>query len=221
VLTDGSTASNADRDYNQYGGILRIGYELDPGFKPFVEASADTRVYKTVPDIYGEDRDSTGMSIKAGTAFGVFGPLRGELAVGYLSRDYHDPTLPNISGPTLDGSLLWQATALTTAKFTAATAVGESTQQGVSGDFSHDFNVQVDHALRTWLVGTLIGGYGRDNYVGLSRIDNRYFISAGLTYKLSRELQLKGTLRQDWLDSNVVGVGYAATSFIMGLRLQR
>ncbi len=221
TLTNGQTASNADRDYNQYGSILRVGYEIDPGLQPFVEGTADVRAYAVVPDIYGEDRDSTGVSVKVGAAFGIFGPLSGELALGYLSRDYHDPTLPNIKGPTLDGSILWQATPLTSARFSAATAVGESTQQGVSGDFSHDFNIQVDHALRTWLVATLKAGYGRDNYEGLDRIDNRYFISGGFTYKLSRELQLKSELRQDWLDSNVVGVGYAATSFIMGLRLQR
>ena len=38
TLTDGSTASNDDRNYNQYGGMLRGGYELSPGVTPFVEA---------------------------------------------------------------------------------------------------------------------------------------------------------------------------------------
>ena len=36
-LTDGTTASNDDRNYNQYGGTLRAAYELTPGVKPFVE----------------------------------------------------------------------------------------------------------------------------------------------------------------------------------------
>ncbi len=48
-----------------------------------------------------------------------------------------------------------------------------------------------------------------------ARQDNRYFASAGLTYKLNRELQLKGTVRQDWLTSNVTGVAYDATSFLV------
>ena len=42
TLTDGSTASNDDRNYNQYSGTLRGGYELTPGVKPFVEVGADT-----------------------------------------------------------------------------------------------------------------------------------------------------------------------------------
>ena len=92
---------------------------------------------------------------------------------------------------------------------------------GTSGSFSRDVNVQVDHAFRWWLIGTAQAGYGHDNYVGLGRQDNRYFILSGVTYKLNREIQLKGTLRQDWLTSNTSGAAYAATSFLAGVRLQR
>lgn len=221
VLTNGQVVSNADQDYNQYGGTLRVGYELDPGLKPFVEGGGDERIYDQEFDAAGLQRDSTGSSIKVGSDVDLFGSLTGEIAVGYLERVYKDPTLPNISGPTLDGSLIWQATALTTAKFTAASTVTESVLPGTSGEFSRAFNLQVDHAFLLWLIGTGEVGYEHDDYVGLGRQDNRYFTSAGLTYKLSRELQLKGTVREDWLTSNVTGVAYDATSFLAGVRLQR
>jgi hypothetical protein len=42
-----------------------------------------------------------------------------------------------------------------------------------------------------------------------------------LTYKLNRDLWLKGMLREDWLTSNVTGVAYQATSVLLTLRLQR
>ena len=169
----------------------------------------------------GLQRDSTGSSIKVGSDVNLFGSLTGEIAAGYLERVYKDPTLPNISGPTLDGSLIWQATALTTAKFTAASTVTESVLRGTSGEFSRAFNLQVDHAFLLWLIGTGQVGYEHDDYVGFGRQDNRYFASAGLIYKLSRELQLKGTVREDWLTSNMTGVAYDATSFLVGVRLQR
>jgi hypothetical protein len=221
VLTNGEIVSNADQDYNQYGGTLRAGYELDPGLKPFVEIGGDQRVYDQEFDSSGLQRDSTGRSVKVGGDIDLFGSLSGEIAAGYLQRVYKDPTLPNIDGPTLDGSLLWQVSALTTAKFTAATAVTESVLPGTSGELSRDFNFEVDHAFLLWLIGTGQAGYGHDDYVGLGRQDNRYFVSGGLVYKLSRELQLKGTLREDWLMSNVTGVSYDATSFLAGVRVQR
>ena len=221
VLTDGESVSNADRDFNQYGGIARFGYELNPGFKPFVEVDADERIHDEQIDRDGVRRDSTGVSGKAGAAVDLFGSLTGELALGYMQRTYKDPTLPIIGGVVLDGSLTWKVSALTTARLTAASTVNESVLPGTSGAFSRDVNVQVDHAFRWWLIGTAQAGYGRDDYVGLGRQDNRYFISSGLTYKLNRLMQLKGTLRQDWLTSNTSGAAYAATSFLAGVRLQR
>jgi hypothetical protein len=221
TLTDGEIVSNAERNYNQYGGSLRLGYELDPGLKPFVEIDGDERVYDQEFDSFGEQRNSTGTSVEVGSDVNLFGSLTGEMATGYLERVYKDPTLPNIGGVIVNGSLIWQATALTTAKLTAASTVTESAVPGTSGEFSRDFNIQVDHAFLPWIIGTLQGGYGHDDYVGLDRQDNRYFALTGLTYKLSRDLQAKGTVRQDWLTSNVTGVAYNATSFLLGLRLQR
>jgi hypothetical protein len=220
-LTDGTTASNDWRAFDQYAGILRLGYAIDPGVKPFVEVSGDTRNYDSPVDIFGENRNSTGISGKGGATIAFTDFLTGEMAVGYLERNYPDPALPNIGGLAIDGSLIWLATALTTAKFTATTVANESTLQGVSGSLSRDLSVQVDHAFRTWLVGTAQAGYGNDDYVGLGRDDNRYFASLGLTYKFNREVQLRGTVREDWLNSNVSGVAYTATSFLLTLRLQR
>jgi hypothetical protein len=219
-LTDGESVSNDFRNFDQYAGILRLGYEVDPGFKPFVEISEDTRIHDTI-DTFGENRDSNGASAKLGGDFNLFGSLTGEMAVGYMERDYHDPTLPNISGMTLDGSLIWQATALTTAKFTAASAINESILQDVSGAFSRDFNIEIDHSFRSWLIGMVQAGYGNDDYVGMARDDNRYFVSGGITYKMNRDIQIKGVIRHDWLTSTQAGNAYEATSALLTLRLQR
>jgi len=220
-LTDGESANFDDRAFDQYAGILRLGYEIDPDLKPFVEVQEDTRIHDTQVDIFGENRNSTGSSAKLGADLNLFGSLTGEIAVGYMERDYRDQTLPNISGATIDGSLLWQATALTTAKLTAQSSVSESSVQGVSGEFSRSFNLEVDHALRTWLIANAIVGYENDDYAGLGRADSHYFAATGLTYKMNREIQLKGEVRQDWLNSNVSGVAYTATTFLLTMRLQR
>jgi hypothetical protein len=83
-----------------------------------------------------------------------------------------------------------------------------------------DINIEVDHAFRTWLIGTAQVGYGRDEYVGEARDDNRYFASIGAFYKLNREMQLKAQLRHDWLTSTQPGNAYESTSVLLTLRLQ-
>lgn len=223
-LTNGTTASNKTRDYNQYGGALRAGYEYFPGVKPFVEVGLDTRRHDVVPDVDGFNRNSKGLTAKAGTTFEMARLLTGEVALGYTRRTYDDAQLAPVSGLIGNASLVWTASGLTTVKLTAATTVGESTVADVSGVFYRDVGIQIDHAFRRWLIGTVKAGFGQDTYTSSAatpdRRDQRYSVGVGLTYKLNRMAQVKGEIRRDWLTSNVSGVDYTADIFLLGLRLQ-
>jgi hypothetical protein len=221
TFTDGTTASNDDRNFDQYSTQLRTGYELTSGVKPFVELDADRRHHDLAVDRSGFERDSDGRAAQIGSTFELSRILTGQLAFGYLERGYADPRLQTLKGPSLDASLTWVASALTTVKLTATTTANESTLAGVSGVFTHELGVEVDHALRTWLEASLKLTGDRDNYAGIPRQDNRYAEGAALTYKLSRKLQLKGELRHEWLTSNTVGNNYQAYVALLGLRLQR
>lgn len=220
-LTDGSTSSNDDRNYNQYGVKLRGGYELTPGVMPFVEVGTDTRRHDLAVDSFGYQRNSKGFTGQVGSTFELSRLLTGEVAVGYTRRNYDDARLSQLSGLIGNASLVWTANALTTVKFTAASAIGESTVPGVSGSFYRDAGLQIDHSFRRWLIGSVKLGFGLDDYVGLSREDKRFSAGAGLTYKLNRTTQIKGEFRQDWLRSNVSGNNYTASVFMLGLRFQQ
>jgi hypothetical protein len=171
--------------------------------------------------MFGFRRDSYGTTGRVGTTFEFSRLLTGEISVGYLLRTYQDHTLPDLRGLIVDGSLVWTATALTTARLTARSTADESTLPGVSGVLRRDFGVQFDHAFRRWLIGMARFGYGLDDYEGSIRQDNRFVAAVGITYKMSRTVQVKGELRQEWLRSNVPGNDYTATVALVGLRLQR
>jgi hypothetical protein len=47
LLTDGTTASNDDRQYNQYSGGFRAAYETLPGVKPFVESDVVSPILRS------------------------------------------------------------------------------------------------------------------------------------------------------------------------------
>ena len=220
-LTDGTTASNEDRNYDQYGVTLRGGYELSPGITPYVEGTVDTRRHDLVTDFSGYRRNSKGWTATVGSTFELSRLLTGETGIGYTEREYDDPRLDKLSGFVGNASLIWSASALTTVQFNAKSAVQESTVAGVSGVLSRDFGLQVDHAFRRWLIGSVKAGYGNDDYKGSARDDNRYMVALGLTYKLSRWAQVKGEFRQDWLRSNFSGNNYAASTILVGLRLQQ
>ena len=104
-----------------------------------------------------------------------------------------------------------------------------------------DVGLQVDHSFRRWLIGSAKIGFGMDTYRGADvifgidpicgcvvtspgggdRQDKRYSAGLGLTYKLSRMVQIKGEFRQDWLRSNVTGNDYQASIFMLGVRVQQ
>ena len=119
TLTDGSTSSNDDRNYDQYSGLLRGGYELSPGLTPFAEVAVDTRVHDLNTDFSGYQRNSNGVTGKAGAKFELTRLITGEAALGYTQRVYEDPRLANISAPVGNASLLWTADALTNVKLTS------------------------------------------------------------------------------------------------------
>ena len=220
TLADGTTASNDDRQYNQYGGKLRGSYELTPGVKPFVEVGADTRVHDLNADFAGYQRNSKGVTGTVGSTFELTRQFTGEIGIGYVRRNYEDPRLEQLKGLIGEASLVWTKDALTTMKLNGKSSVGESTVPGVSGVLYRDVGVQLDHSFQRWLIGSLKLGFGFDDYVGLDRQDKRYSAGVGLTYKLNRSAQIKGEFRQDWLRSNVTGNDYSASVFMLGIRLQ-
>jgi hypothetical protein len=221
LLTDGTESSNEDRAFYEYGLELRGSYEASPGFKPFIALEADSRVHDLAVDRSGFRRDSKGFSPRVGTTFELTRLLTGDFSIGYLTRAYDDPRLAELNGFIADGSLAWAISPLTTATFTARSAAYESTQPDISGVLARDFGVQVEHSFRDWLSGTLKFGFGVDDYVGSSQVDHRLLASAGLTYKFSRMLQLKGEAKREQRTSNELNQDYSANIFMLGLRLQR
>jgi hypothetical protein len=220
TLTDGTISSNDDRNFNQYGGVGRISYELTPAVKPFVEVEGDTRVHDLALDRNGFARDSNGGYAKAGTSFEFSRLLTGEISVGFAERSYVDPRLDRLQGLLTAASLTWTATPLTTAKFYSTTSIDETIVPGVSGVLTRTYTFEVDHDFRRWLTAIGKFTYATLDYQGDGRSDIAYSLEGDLIYKLTRSFWIKGTLRRDILDSNIPGASSASTVVMLGVRLQ-
>ncbi|WMT76260.1 outer membrane beta-barrel protein [Bradyrhizobium sp. Ash2021] len=220
VLTDGSVTSNDDRNYNQFGGLGRVSYDLIPGLKPFGEIDGNVRSHDLLVDRNGYQRNSSGGSVRAGTTFEFSRILIGEASIGWAARTYEDPRLLPLQGLLTSASLIWSATPLTTAKFIATTSIDETTVPGVSGVLTHLYTAEVDHDFRRWLTGIGRFTWGTQAYQGDLRFDRIYSISGELVYKMNRSFWVTGTLRRDWLNSNIPGNSTASTVVMLGVRLQ-
>ena len=220
-LLSGSTLNLSDFNYNDYTVRLRGSYEVTPGLKPFVEVAADTRRFDTAINMYGIEQGSDGYKAEAGVEFDRPDLIKGRFGLGYMTRSYVDPTLPDISGLLIDSSLIWKPSALTQVKLDLNSTINESVTTGAAGIFTREGRVTVDHWFRRWLVGSVFASYATDQYRGTTRVDDRWTYGAALTYSINRMLALRGEVRHEELSSNTPGVDYRADVAMLGLRLQR
>ncbi len=221
ITNDGTVLSQSGRDYNAYGGRLRASYELTPGLRPFVEVALEQRRFDQRVTSAGTLQGSTTTTYRVGSTFELTRLLTGEISAGYLKRNNLDPTFGDIAVPVIDASLVWTASALTTIRFTARSVIDESFTTGAAGIERRDGAVELEHAFRRWLIGTARFAVGQDTYRGTTRLDRRMVASLGLVYRASREMQIRGEIRRESLQSNTADASYSANVFLLGLRLQR
>ncbi|MGJ4951774.1 outer membrane beta-barrel protein [Bradyrhizobium sp. HKCCYLS20291] len=219
MITANVPLRTQDRNYTQPGAQVRVTYVLTPTISPFIDMSFDRRNHDLQVDFNGQRRDSSGIAGRAGAVVNM-GSLTGEASVGYLTRRMDSPLMPNISGVIADATLAWAATDATTFVLVARSQASETPAMNVSGILSRDVILQMDHQFEPWLIGTLRGGYGQDQFVGAGRTDQRMFVAAGGVYKMNRNIQLKSEVRTEWTRSNVPINNFMAVVGVVGVRVQ-
>ena len=220
LLTNGVSTTNIDRNFNQYGGVLRTSYEILPFLKPFAEVGGDTRIHDQNADRFGYQRDSNSGYGRVGTSFELTRLITGEASIGYGVRLYQDPRLSNLTGLLTSGSLAWAMTPLTTVKLIANSSLDETTLPGASGVVVRTYTAEVDHDFRRWLTAIGRFTYGTLDYQGGNRLDQLYSIGGDLVWKLNRSFWVKAQVRRDVLNSSLPAASSAGNVFLLGIRLQ-
>jgi len=220
TYTDGSTLNLESTDYNDYGVLGEVGYELTPDVRPFLKVAFDSRIHDSFLDPYGYARDSTGFLARGGVKLKFSELLTGEAAVGYAEREYRDPRLPPVSTPTLDGSLAYTPSALTTMTLRMTTTINETTLQGASAQVTHALGFEIAHDLFRNLRVTPLGNFFENAYVGSSTVERGYTLGAKIDYKITRSIALKASYSHERLNSSAQNSNYQADVFMAGVRLQ-
>jgi len=232
TFSDGSIQQLSLNDYTTVGVIPRVSYEFSPLFKPFVEATVDKRVYDSPVDVNGYQRNSHGYALRAGATFEIDGKLKGEASGGYVDRNYQDPRLVKLRGPTLDAALIYTATPLTTVTLRGTTTTNETTVPNASGAITRRATVEITHdllrnvrisGLASYQVTSYQGQNISSSFTGSATGLNERTIAAGVKaeYSLTRTVVVKASYAYERLKTTVPGSDYTSNIFLLGLRLQR
>ncbi len=219
-LTGGGQQNNSDRNFTEYEGTLRVGYDISPKLQPFVRAGYSVRRHEEEIDDNGLRRDSDGISVEAGVELEITSILTGELAVGYVRRDFEDGALSSIDGVTFEGSLLWQPSEITDVEFSASTDVEETGTGTLSGSIERQFGVSINHELRQNLMVGASADYTIEDFTGGSLTEETLFLALGLTYQLNRAVALRLSYSYEDFQSNA-GREYTENRFLAGWLIQR
>jgi hypothetical protein len=213
------------RDRNEYGGRLRVGYDVSPRLDVFVQGDYSYRDYDEDQIFQGQfvDKNSHGYRGRVGADIDLTGLIFGEVAVGYNVRDYESGELDDVQGFGANGSLTWNVTPLTSIILDLSSEIDETTVEFegdvATANFQNSIGLDVTHELLRNVLLNANVGFERDDFQGTARADNIYSAGAGVTYLINRNLSLDANYRFTTRDSddnnaefdrNIVLVGITA-----------
>lgn len=220
-LSDGTVVSQDDRDSTLATATLRIGYELSPALRPFVEGEAGRRFHDRKLDAAGYARSADRYSLRAGVELDLREKLTGEVAAGWLTERPDDDRLAAISGFVAAGRLVWSPVRGTNVELSGSTEVEGATAPGDTGSLLYSGSIAVSRDLRADLTGRALVGIDWRDYPGSGGRDLIYRGEASLTWWMNRNLGVTGRARHEAQHSTLSDRDYDATSVYLGMTLQR
>ena len=213
---NGATLNQDDRDFWAYSATGQIGYDLYPGYQPFLRF-----IYTRTEYEEGQVKpNSDTYEAVVGTTLDLTNLLTGEVFIGYLARNYDEDQYNNFSGLAYGLKLDYAITQLT--------SITGNIERGVEEGFSNvpnprdrtTFKVGVDHELLRNVVLSALAEYQMDDYQNSNQQDDFYLVQAGATYNINRNFYLRGTYSYSTRDSNLPGNDYDRNLFLLRVGAQ-
>ncbi|WP_022683588.1 outer membrane beta-barrel protein [Sphingobium bisphenolivorans] len=181
-------ASDADRDYWQYGGVGRVGYRVSGIVSAFGELFLTARDFRLGDDPSALNRDSKTYGARGGVAFQPGGLIQGEAAVGVFRFNPDDRRLRSRSGLSVSAGLTYTPTprvVVTLDGFRGDVATVRAGAQGRTDTrFQLGLQNEIYHNLR-WQ-GAVI--YRRSVFIGAGQKERTIAGLVELEYLLSRNI---------------------------------
>lgn len=184
----------------------RVSYAISPDIAVF----GDVRLTDYDYDRSIINRNGSQTSYRIGANFELSAPFRGEFAIGQVTDERDAPGAADVESLSLDASVQWFPTQLTTVTFGAFAGI---TDPGVIEALSADtqsYSLRVDHELLRNLL--LFGQFGFGNYkynaapgfTLFDRKDEFTDASVGAAYKLNRHAHIEVSYRMHSVDTSGV-----------------
>jgi len=208
VLGQNGLINNKDRDRDRITAGALIRHAGASGVEPFLEVLADIRSYHERVDDFGFERSSQGFRLGGGMRLRVAGNLRGEVFLGVMRQEYDDPRFKPIAAPAAAISVRWTATPATQIVAYLDRSIEETPLPGSPGYLHSVVGLRVEQMVDENVLGILRASVGRSDFSSVARTDDEFDLSAGLRYRLTRNVAVGADYRFTQRDSNVPNADY-------------
>lgn len=221
----GVTIDQRFRNLTIYSGTAQAGFDVRELTQLFVRAELERRRYDLRPGEAGfdpitqVDRSADGYRIELGATREVSSLILATLRLGYLSYDYADPRLRDVSGFSYFANLRWNVTALTTISGTAQRRLDETTSPVTAGNLRDEVALQVDHELFRQLILTGDVRYAGIRPAGLSASSREFEIGVGGRYYAGRSIRLEANLTHAARASDDRSIAFRSNEVTLGARI--
>ena len=210
------------RDYQNYSGSLKVGYDIQPGYEAFVRGIYSVENYDEAINAGGFNRDSDEYTVLLGMAYNPSPLIEATVDAGYFYREYDDPTLGTISGPAFNLEAVWSVTPLMTIGLLGHTKVEETTDAASAGKLVYGSQVAVAHELLPNLVldGNLAYDYISYDGGTSDRVDNDIIAGLGGTYWMAQHMFVGANYELRYRSSSLSGFDYTQNVYMITVGAQ-
>jgi len=210
------------RDREALEVFYRQSVRLRPTVALFAEIGGGVQEFDNDQPGLNVSQDSQSYAASVGIALDINKVARGEIGVGYQTRNFDSDLFDDISGLNIDASLEYFLSDLTTVSLSAQRSIQNTAIIGFAGFYSTGGEVRIEHELLRRVM--LFGGakYTVDDFRGVNgvdvdRTDKFLEFNAGAEYAFRRNIVLRagytridassnGLLARNGFDENIVQV---------------
>jgi len=181
---------NTDRNRTEFREALRIGYEFSPGYQIWTRGGLNQRVYASVPDSSGLNRNSNGWEVLGGMTIDFGGITALEAFAGYLQQNYESGQFATISAATFGLTGYWNPLRNLWLKPFVRRTVDDSSLSNAASYLNSAFGLDVTYDVRPNIRVEGHGDYSIADYsaiaFGNNRYDQYYTFRVGVLYQPTR-----------------------------------
>lgn len=196
------------RDRSELSARSRLSYAVTPDFAVFGQAAATSTEYDNPQIIGGQQqrRDSDLYTVQAGVDFELNSLLRGDIAVGYLEENRLDSSLEDIDGLSVDATVQWFPSRLTTVSFDGSRSVRDFGLFEATSATQTRFGARVDHELKRNIILSALASVRDNEYNDIDRTDDVTELGVIGRYKMNKKFHIEGFARHLERDSSGLDV---------------